>query len=45
MRINGLVSKPIGNNALRFSPALIITEQQLREGLDIIVKSINEFKN
>lgn len=45
MKLNGLVSKPIGSNALRFSPPLIITEAQLREGIDIIVKSINEYSN
>jgi ornithine--oxo-acid transaminase len=45
MKLNGMVSKPIGSNALRFSPALIITEQEMREGIDIIVNSINDFKN
>ncbi|XP_050529548.1 ornithine aminotransferase, mitochondrial [Daktulosphaira vitifoliae] len=38
---NGLVTKPIGNNILRFSPALTIKENELREGIDIIVKTIN----
>jgi len=41
MKSNGLVSKPIGSGALRFSPALIITEEQLRDGIDIIVNTIN----
>lgn len=45
MKSNGLVSKPIGSSALRFSPALIITEEQLREGLDIIVNTINNHVN
>lgn len=45
MKLNGLVSKPIGANALRFSPPLIITEAQMREGIDIIVKTINEYSN
>lgn len=40
-----MISKPIGAGALRFSPPLIITEAQLREGLDIIVNTINDFKN
>lgn len=45
MKLNGMISKPIGANALRFSPALIITEAQLREGIDIIVKCINEYSD
>lgn len=45
MKLNGLVSKPIGSVTLRFSPALIITEEQLREGLDIIVDTINNHVN
>lgn len=40
-----MISVPIGSNALRFSPPLIITEEQLREGIDINVKAINNFNN
>lgn len=43
LKLNGMISKPIGSTALRFSPALIITEEQLREGIDIIVKTINDY--
>lgn len=45
LKDNGLVSKPIGSGVLRFSPPMIINEIQLREGIDIIIKSINEHKN
>ncbi|KAL4134829.1 hypothetical protein QTP88_006533 [Uroleucon formosanum] len=45
LKSNGMISKPIGAGALRFSPPLIITEAQLREGIDIIVNTINDFKN
>ncbi|XP_022160578.1 ornithine aminotransferase, mitochondrial-like [Myzus persicae] len=45
LKSNGMISKPIGSGALRFSPPLIITEAQLREGIDIIVNTINNFKN
>jgi len=45
LKSNGMISKPIGSGALRFSPPLIITETQLREGIDIIVNTINDFKN
>lgn len=45
MKTNGLISKPIGSDALRFSPPLILTEEQLREGIDIIVNTINNFTN
>ncbi|CAI6353298.1 unnamed protein product [Macrosiphum euphorbiae] len=43
LKTNGLISKSIGSDALRFSPPLIITEEQLREGIDIIVNTINDF--
>ncbi|XP_060858058.1 ornithine aminotransferase, mitochondrial-like [Metopolophium dirhodum] len=45
LKTNGLISKPIGSDALRFSPPLIITEEQLRAGIDIIVNTINNFNN
>jgi ornithine--oxo-acid transaminase len=45
LKSNGMISKPIGSGALRFSPPLIITEKQLREGIDIIVNTINDFQN
>lgn len=45
LKSNGMVTKPIGSSALRFSPALIIKEEQLREGLDIIVKTINAYSD
>lgn len=41
LKENGLVTKHIKDCILRFSPALNITEEQLRAGLDIIVNTIN----
>lgn len=41
LKNNGLVTKHIKENILRFSPALNITEEQLRSGIDIIVNTIN----
>lgn len=40
MAKNGLLAKPTHNHIIRFAPPLVITEEQLREGIDIIVKSI-----
>lgn len=42
LKDNGLVTKPISNNIIRLSPALNIKEEDLREGLDIIVNTVNE---
>ncbi|MDR0686693.1 MAG: ornithine--oxo-acid transaminase [Dysgonamonadaceae bacterium] len=37
---NGLLAKPTHTNIIRFSPPLIITEEQIRESLDIISTTI-----
>ncbi len=39
---NGLLAKPTHGNIIRLAPPLIITEEQIREGLEIIKKSILE---
>ncbi|AOC96028.1 Ornithine aminotransferase [Flavobacterium anhuiense] len=43
-RDNGLLAKPTHGNKIRLAPPLIMTEEQIKECLDIIEKSLNEFK-
>jgi ornithine--oxo-acid transaminase len=40
---NGLLAKPTHTNIIRFAPPLVITEQQLRECIEIIIRTIGEF--
>lgn len=40
MAENGLLAKPTHQHIIRFAPPLIISEEQLREGIEIIKKSI-----
>ena len=40
---NGLLAKPTHGNKIRFAPPLIITEEQIRECLAIIDKSLSVF--
>ncbi|ABQ07656.1 ornithine--oxo-acid transaminase [Flavobacterium johnsoniae] len=44
-RDNGLLAKPTHGNKIRFAPPLVMTEEQIKECLEIIEKSLNEFKN
>jgi len=44
-RDNGLLAKPTHGNKIRFAPPLVMTEDQINECLEIIEKSLNEFKN
>jgi len=44
-RDNGLLAKPTHGNKIRLAPPLIITEDQIKECLEIIEKSLNDFKN
>ena len=39
----GLIAKPTHGDIIRFTPPLVITEQQMREALEIIKKAISEF--
>ncbi len=41
---NGLLAKPTHTNIIRFAPPLVITEEQLRQCIDIIVKTVREFE-
>lgn len=43
MAENGLIAKPTHGNIIRFAPPLVMTEEQLDECIDIIIKSIKEF--
>lgn len=42
MRDNGLLAKPTHGNIIRFAPPLVITEEQVREAVNIIKVSIEE---
>ena len=44
MAKNGLLAKPTHQHIIRFAPPLVITEQQLNEGLEIIEKSIKSLE-
>ena len=41
---NGLLAKPTHGNIIRLAPPLVITEEQIHEGCDIIETSIMNFK-
>ncbi|EJF99365.1 ornithine--oxo-acid transaminase [Flavobacterium sp. F52] len=43
-RDNGLLAKPTHGNKIRLAPPLVMTEEQIKECLDIIEKSLSEFK-
>jgi len=43
LKENGLLAKPTHGNIIRFAPPLVMTEDQLRECIDIIGKTIREF--
>ncbi len=43
MKENGLIAKPTHENIIRFTPPLVITEDQLREAIAIIKKTFVEF--
>ena len=43
-RDNGLLAKPTHGNKIRLAPPLVMTEKQINECLEIIEKSLNEFK-
>jgi ornithine--oxo-acid transaminase len=42
-RDNGLLAKPTHGNKIRFAPPLVMTEEQIKECLEIIEKSLKEF--
>lgn len=43
LKENGLLAKPTHQHIIRFAPPLVITEEQLREALDIIKKTLSQF--
>ncbi|SEB37958.1 ornithine--oxo-acid transaminase [Tenacibaculum sp. MAR_2009_124] len=43
LRDNGLLAKPTHGNIIRFAPPLVMNEEQLRDCIDIIKKTITEF--
>jgi ornithine--oxo-acid transaminase len=43
-RDNGLLAKPTHGNKIRLAPPLVMTESQIQECLQIIEKSLNDFK-
>lgn len=43
-RDNGLLAKPTHGNKIRLAPPLVMTETQIQECLEIIEKSLNDFK-
>lgn len=44
-RDNGLLAKPTHGNKIRLAPPLVMTEEQINECLEIIEKSLNDFKS
>lgn len=44
-RDNGLLAKPTHGNKIRLAPPLVMTEVQIQECLEIIEKSLNEFRD
>jgi len=43
MKENGLLAKPTHGHIIRFAPPLVITEEQLREAIEIIKKTLAQF--
>lgn len=43
LKENGLLAKPTHDHIIRFAPPLVITEEQLREAITIIVDTISKF--
>lgn len=44
LRDNGLLAKPTHGNIIRFAPPLVMNEEQLRDCISIIKRTITEFK-
>ena len=43
LRDNGLLAKPTHDHIIRFTPPLVITEEQLHEALGIIKDTVESF--
>ncbi len=44
LKENGLLAKPTHGNIIRFAPPLVMNEEQLRNGVAMIIKTMNYFK-
>jgi ornithine--oxo-acid transaminase len=44
MAENGLLAKPTHEHIIRFAPPLVITEEELKEAIDIIKESIKSLE-
>lgn len=44
LRDNGLLAKPTHGNIIRFAPPLVMTEEQLRDCISIITRTLKEFE-
>ncbi len=45
LRDNGLLAKPTHGNMIRFAPPLVMTEEQMLDCLNIIIKTLKTFEN
>lgn len=45
LKSKGLLAKPTHGDIIRFAPPLVISEDELRKGLDIITEALNELPN
>ena len=45
LRDNGLLAKPTHGNIIRFAPPLVISESQLIDCVNIIIKTLSDFEN
>lgn len=44
LKENGLLAKPTHGNIIRFAPPLVMTEEQLRDCVNIIIKTLKTFE-
>ena len=44
LKENGLLAKPTHDHIIRFTPPLVINEKQMREAIEIIKKTFNDFQ-
>ncbi|MCM8571106.1 ornithine--oxo-acid transaminase [Gramella jeungdoensis] len=44
LKENGLLAKPTHGNIIRFAPPLVMNEEQLRDCVDIIIRTLKQFE-
>lgn len=44
LKENGLLAKPTHGNIIRFAPPLVMDEEQIKDCVDIIIKTLKEFE-